>query len=77
MTDTLKTARKNIAEAGGNELTACKNQPAAQKMWEKIQILRSKRYNAIKTAIETASKPFDEEIADLEEQYALFLRLAT
>lgn len=77
MTDTLKHARDNIAEGGGSELEALEDQPAAKEMWQQIQDLRAKKYAAVTLAAEEAAKPFDEEIAALEADYALLLRLST
>ena len=76
MADTLKHARCNIANSGGSELDALEDQPAAKEMWEQIQKLKLEKYNAVKKAAADAAAPFDTQIKDLEEQYALLLRLA-
>lgn len=73
----IDQARRELVNTGGSEVDIRQNIPGATELWEKIQTLKAKMNKAKKKASEEAAAPFLERITELEEQYALAIRLST
>lgn len=77
MSDALKKVRSSIAEMGNTEEGILSEQPEARSLFNQIQDLKLKMGQAQIKAFEKASEPFLEQINDLEEEYAVFLKLSS
>lgn len=72
----FKEIKQNVIDAGKNEIELRK-EVQVEHLWDMIQEEKTKMYEAIRQATLDVSKPFKETIQDLEEQYALILKLSS
>ena len=77
MNKTLNKVRDDISKAGKSELEVLQDLPCAEDIWKQIQELRMQMNEAKRKAAEEAAKPYLKEITELEEQYALVLKLSS
>ena len=76
MNDALKKARSSISAIGTTEEDILLEQPAARELVMEIQKIKQQMFDAQIKAIEEISKRFLKKIEDLEEEYAIFLKLS-
>jgi DNA primase len=76
--DALRRARAEISRHHGNsEFAAVAENESLQEMLVQIQELKDEMNEAKKAAMIEAAKPYLEAIKNLEENYALYLKLAS
>jgi len=73
----IDQARRELVNTGGSEVDIRENIPGATELWEEIQTLKAEMNKAKRKASEEAAAPFLERITELEEQYALAIKLST
>lgn len=71
----IDQARRDLVSSGGSEVDVRQNLPSMTELWDEIQILRAEMNKAKKKASQEAAEPFLERITELEDQYALALKL--
>lgn len=71
----IDQARRDLVSSGGSEVDVRQNLPSMTELWDEIQILRAEMNKAKKKASKEAAEPFLERITELEDQYALALKL--
>lgn len=71
----IDQARRDLVSSGGSEVDVRQNLPSMTELWDEIQILKAEMNKAKKKASEEAAAPFLEQITELEDQYALALKL--
>ena len=77
MSDALKKVRSSIAAIGNTEEDILLEQPEAREIFNQIQDAKIKMFEAQIKAFEEAAKPFSKQITELEEEYAIFLKLSS
>lgn len=73
----IDQARRELISSGGSEVDIRQNLPGISELWDEIQELKNEMNKAKKKASEEAGAPFLEKIAELEDQYALAIRLSS
>ena len=73
--DLINSLRKEIADSKISELEMYANDDGVKDMLDTIQNLRSKMNVEIMDSIKTITQKYQEEIDELEEQYALLVAL--
>jgi len=76
MPNALRKARNDVAGMGTTEAEILEIQPDAKLLFDQIQVLKAKMYEAQKQAQQQAAEPFLAEIEELEIEYAMFLKLS-
>lgn len=71
----IDQARRDLVSSGGSEVDIRQNLPSMTELWDEIQILKAEMNKAKKKASNEAAAPFLEQITELEDQYALALKL--
>lgn len=71
----IDQARRELVSSGGSEVDIRQNLPSVSDLWKEIQVLKAEINEAKKKAAEEAAEPFLERITELEDQYALALKL--
>lgn len=73
----IKNAREHLTGLGQSEIALMEDLPGAEDMWKSIQELKLEMNAAKRKAAEKAAAPYLIKLKELEDQYALVLKLST
>ena len=73
----LKDAREHLSEVGQSEVALMEDLPGTEELWKEIQDVKQQMNDAKKKASEKAAIPYLEKLKELEDQYALALKLSS
>ena len=78
MTDEyIKDARTHLTSSNRSEVSVMEELPDAADIWRQIQQVKQEMNEAKRKAAELAAKPYLAQIAALEAEYALVLKLTS
>lgn len=77
MNQNLTGARITIAQLNGNEARVISTNAMMKDLWTRRQALMLEMNEAKKRAAEEAARPYQEQIEDIDTQYALLLHLVS
>ena len=75
MSDLIKSVRLSISNIGGSELKAVADNEGMQEMFKQKQALIAEMNTAKRQAADAAAAPYLEEIAELDQMYAMMLTM--
>lgn len=75
MSDILKSARINAAKNGSNESRAIKHNAGLEELFNRRQALIQAMNAAKLKAIEEATRPFRDQLLEIDQQYSMLLTM--